>query len=620
MDSILLLLKEDQESIIEWIGTRHKVLYNQGIELPTSFDLCVVDEASLAEFKSQLEILQRMEQPALLPVLLVVSRERLRDISPEYWDSISELIAKPLERIEFEIRLNSLLKARELSIVYKRRQTERGEMLETIESSQEARSISNMNGSVLYHNYAFANLYGFSIDEINEEGFANTLFLQPDVAQETLTSLQQGMPWHGAVWLRHKDGTLIPTLLHLDPIENESGEGIGMMGAYTDLSNHKHIQTIEREQRILAEALIDISTALTTTLDLSEVLERILANIGKVVPHDMANIMLIEDGSVRLVGSRGYETRPDIDDGTLLFRSVNALRWMAETGRSLIVSDTQTYPRWSDALQATGLFSYAGSPIQLGGKVIGFLNLGSRTPGFFKPIHAQRLQAFAEQAGIAIQNAQLHEKARRLAAIQERQRLARDLHDAVSQTLFSASVIAEALPRLWERSPDKVWPRLQQLHTLARGALAEMRNLLLELRPEALMDINFDDLLHQLVEGVVGRSHVDVSLHINMEEALPPEYHEALYYITVEALNNIVKHAHARQAAIKFTSNAEGGTLRIDDDGDGFDLQQTSPTSLGLDIMQERAERIEADLEIKSAEGEGTQVVVKWAYENGERK
>jgi signal transduction histidine kinase len=124
--------------------------------------------------------------------------------------------------------------------------------------------------------------------------------------------------------------------------------------------------------------------------------------------------------------------------------------------------------------------SYAGMPICLKDEVLGFINLGSNTPYFFTPVHADRLEAFAEQAAIAIQNARLHEHARHLATHQERQRLARDLHDAVTQTLFSAAITAEALARQWQRNPDKVGPQIEDLHRLTRGALAETRTALLE--------------------------------------------------------------------------------------------------------------------------------------------
>src|SRR5690606_27738926 len=125
----------------------------------------------------------------------------------------------------------------------------------------------------------------------------------------------------------------------------------------------------------------------------------------------------------------------------------------------------------------------------------------SSTPGYFSPTHAERLQAFAGLAAIALQNALFYDQAQELAALEERQRLARNLHDAVSQMLFSASVIAEALPHLWERDPERVRPQLAELHKLTRGALAEMRMLLMELRPTALQEAELNELLQQLTDA-----------------------------------------------------------------------------------------------------------------------
>ena len=120
-------------------------------------------------------------------------------------------------------------------------------------------------------------------------------------------------------------------------------------------------------------------------------------------------------------------------------------------------------------------------------------------------------QTLADQLAIAIENAHLYEQAQELATVQERQRLARDLHDAVSQTLFSASLIAEVLPRLWERNPDEGRKRLEEIRQLTRGALAEMRTLLLELSPAALVDADLGDLLRQLAESITGRARIPVS-------------------------------------------------------------------------------------------------------------
>jgi PAS domain S-box-containing protein len=199
----------------------------------------------------------------------------------------------------------------------------------------------------------------------------------------------------------------------------------------------------------------------------------------------------------------------------------------------------------------------------------------------------------------------------------ERTRLAHDLHDAVTQTLFSASLVAEVLPELWQVSPAEAQASTEELRQLTRGALAEMRTLLLELRPAALTRTRFGELLKQLVEGLVGRTRLPIKLSVEGERELPPEVQVALYRIAQESLNNIVKHARARQAAIRVALAPAGVQLEISDDGLGFDPAATRLTSLGLRIMNERAEAIGADLQLDSAPGQGTHVVVTWTERSG---
>jgi signal transduction histidine kinase len=194
----------------------------------------------------------------------------------------------------------------------------------------------------------------------------------------------------------------------------------------------------------------------------------------------------------------------------------------------------------------------------------------------------------------------------------ERSRLARELHDAVTQTLFSASLIAEVLPRLWAKDPERGQQQLEEVRLLNRGALAEMRSLLLELRPEALAQAKMDDLLRQLGRAMTGRTGVPVSVSVDVQCPLPAEVQVALYRIAQEALNNAAKHAEASQVDVLFQCEENRATLSIRDDGRGFDVGNIPPGHLGLGIMEERASAIGAALEIVSAPGEGTTVYVDW--------
>jgi PAS domain S-box-containing protein len=222
----------------------------------------------------------------------------------------------------------------------------------------------------------------------------------------------------------------------------------------------------------------------------------------------------------------------------------------------------------------------------------------------------QQLQDAIQQRQKA--EAALAQKAASEAVIAERTRLARDLHDAVTQTLFSASLIAEVLPQLWETRPEEGRKRLNELRELTRGALAEMRTLLLELRPSALTDTALPDLLRQFSEAIIGRARLPIQLSVEGDHSLPPEVQVALYRIAQEALNNVAKYARATQVSVSLRLAPDSARLTVIDDGVGFDPAAIPPNHLGLRIMRERAEAIGARLNIYSEPGEGTQVTVLW--------
>ena len=225
--------------------------------------------------------------------------------------------------------------------------------------------------------------------------------------------------------------------------------------------------------------------------------------------------------------------------------------------------------------------------------------------------HDEQIQlglAFAGQMAVALENAFLRERA----ALAERSRLARDLHDAVSQTLFSASLIAEALPTLWQRNPETAAQKLEELRQLTRGALSEMRTLLFELRPAALGDAELSDLLRHLANAFTARTRLPVDLTIEGQPDPPAAVKAAFYRVAQEALNNTAKYAQARQVSLHLAGGKDQLRLEARDDGRGFDPLAVPPDSLGLNIMRERAEAIGASLQIHSAPEQGVIIRLDW--------
>lgn len=206
----------------------------------------------------------------------------------------------------------------------------------------------------------------------------------------------------------------------------------------------------------------------------------------------------------------------------------------------------------------------------------------------------------------------LQEKAEAEAVVAERNRIANELHDSVTQALYSASLIAEALPKVWQKHPEEAMRSLEELRALTQGAQAEMRTLLLELRPGELADRKLSELLRQLIDAMSARTELPISLTVVGDYQVPNKVQIAYYRITQEALNNISKHAQAKRAWINLRSGQEQSTLLIGDDGCGFNLEQRQIQQLGVKIMGERAEAIGADLTIESRPDQGTTVTVVW--------
>lgn len=255
-------------------------------------------------------------------------------------------------------------------------------------------------------------------------------------------------------------------------------------------------------------------------------------------------------------------------------------------------------------------------------EVFGAITLYYQAPRTFSNEDVDLAVAFGDQAALAIRNAQLRDQVEQAAAASERRRLAHDLHDSVTQVLFSANLIAEVLPAIWQRNRTEGERALEDLRELTSGALAEMRMLLLELRPSALQEARLDDLLSQLAAAFVGRARIPVAIDVDADCELPTEARLAFFRIAQEALNNVAKHAEANQVGLSLhcrplkTESSEWrameATLCVSDDGRGFELDEVSLDRLGLGIMRERAEAIDALLTIESQPGHGARVVVTW--------
>jgi len=374
-------------------------------------------------------------------------------------------------------------------------------------------------------------------------------------------------------------------------------------------------QRVERRTRELT-TVNAVAAVVSRSLELRSVMGAALEKTLETMEIDAgAAFRLSDEGTLRLMAHQG------LSDGFVChvreMPLTSSIASQAVGEAAPVVRSVDEYPDGpvKMLLQKERFQSVISVPLVARDETLGVLNLAARATRTITPEERSLLAAVGQQAGVAVENARLYEQAEASAALAERNRLARELHDAVSQTLFSASMIADVLPRLWARDPEEGERRLADLRRLTRGAMAEMRTLLWELRPAALLETNLDDLLGQLGRAASGRADLEVSIDAGPVDWLPADVKVALYRIAQEALNNVVKHAGASRVVMSLHIDKSGIELSIRDDGRGFARHEVPPGHLGLSTMAERAESIGAQFTLKSRPGQGTEVVIAWQQE-----
>jgi nitrate/nitrite-specific signal transduction histidine kinase len=356
-----------------------------------------------------------------------------------------------------------------------------------------------------------------------------------------------------------------------------------------------------------------IASVVSETLSIDHILENALTELLDIMSFESGVAFRIRPEPSFQIHVVTYQGMPDA--WADVFRAQTAddwWEWRVTDRPQAWASEDFPAGHMADMLRDAGVRTIVSVPLSSKGLLLGAISLASQQDRLLSPEELSLLSSVGQQVGVALDNARLYEEAEKAAAAAERSRLARDLHDAVSQTLFSSALIAEVLPKIWEKNPDEGRRRLEELRQLTRGALAEMRALLLELRPAALEQGELSDLLRQLSEAVTGRARIPVTIEVEGQRPLPPDVQVALYRIAQETLNNVAKHAHATKVTVNLRMSAERVTLTISDDGVGFNPGEVSSEHLGVSIMRERAEAVGAHLSIRSEQSKGTQVEAVW--------
>ena len=360
-------------------------------------------------------------------------------------------------------------------------------------------------------------------------------------------------------------------------------------------------------------------------MGLTQALQRVSEVLTQYFDTRYTHVIVYAVESERLMVLNGFDREDGVFKQTDLDISLDAVPLtggVLREGKSRVVKDLGSQPLESSIrafVTDRNLESVLLVPLQVSGAVIGLLVLGNdEAERDFTPDEVTLTETIAGDIAIMIENSRLLEQKMAAAASEERTRLARDLHDAVTQTIYSASLIAEVLPAVWERDPQEGQRNLVKLRQLVRGALGEMRTLLFELRPAALEAADLNTLLGHLSDALTGRTRIPVERSLLGEADPPTGVKIALYRITQEAFNNIAKHSEATSVEVELHSEPGQVNLKISDNGRGFDPEMVPADKLGLRIMQERAEEAGVRLEVLGEQGKGTQVSVGWTGETVE--
>ena len=251
---------------------------------------------------------------------------------------------------------------------------------------------------------------------------------------------------------------------------------------------------------------------------------------------------------------------------------------------------------------------------------IGWLTITRRRPGIYAQHGTRRTFALTQQERVAPGNTELYEQALESAVLQERQHLARELHDSVTQELYGICLAAATARETLETEPVEAMARVEHVIQHAETGLAEMRALLFELRPASLETEGLITALRKQVAMLRSRYRLNVEAELGGEPGLSIERRQSLYRVAQEALRNVVKHAHASVVTLRLIQEGHDLLLEVRDDGHGFDLNSRYPGHMGLQSMQERVHSLRGTFTITSAPGKGTAISVRLPIYDGDQQ
>ena len=491
-------------------------------------------------------------------------------------------------------------------------------------STQDGLFINRFDGALVDFNPAAAVMHGYTVDEFRE--LQPEHFIHPDsfhVFKEYLETVKAGKQFRGRAIDVRKDGSQI----HVEVVGTVfmyQGEPhtLAVVRDITELV--RAYQLLERRAEAHARelsALLVVSRNISSNLDLGPLLKLILVQLKTVVNFTGAAVSVIEGDDIVILEYYGPTDRKEMVNRQFPVTTSGGYLEVINQRAPFIIHDIWGNDPWlkqvqenaQEAMNAVVKYAHAwlGLPLVAKNELIGVLRLDHHEAGYYTSEHAQLATAFAELAAIAIENAGLYRQAQELAALEERQKLARELHDSVSQALYGIALSARTARTLLDRDPSKAVEPLEFCLHLAETSLTEMRALIFELRLESLEAEGLVAVICKQANAIQVRYGIQVETNLCVEPSVQPSIKDALYRITQEALQNVVKHSSAAHVAVSLDCTKSLLALDICDDGQGFNTSGSFPGHLGLKSMRERAELVGGRFSVVSAPNSGCCIHVR---------
>lgn len=408
-----------------------------------------------------------------------------------------------------------------------------------------------------------------------------------------------------------------------DSFTEEDEKIIQMLAAYAaaaiqNARLYKHLK--ERDAALTRRSadlalLNDFASTLTASLELDEILNKTLALVMNYMKVEAGEIFLLEDDkqTLRLMLHRGQaaeafwaRTRFKLNEGFIGI--------VAKTGEPIVSHNLASDVRFlRDTVVKAGFRQIACIPLASGKGLVGVLTVATRSKTPLDERDILLLSAVANWAGLAIENARLHQNARRLAVLEERERIGMDLHDGIIQSIFGVGLSLENISHLVEENPQKAKENLRRAIQDLNQTIRDLRAYILDLRPRQLNGESLMDGLKRLVTEYRAHTLAEATLSGPKDSLhqLPHSHALALFHICQEALANAAKHANAKKVEVTVWLTEERVMMEIHDNGRGFDPKKMRATiGHGLANMQTRARNVGGEVDISSAPGEGTHVLV----------